>query len=688
MEPVTWNTPLAEFPGVGPARQRSLARLGLEKAGDMLTFYPRRYEDRTQIYTVAQAPVGESVCVEAMVAQDPKLSRIRRGLDLVKTRAVDDTGAVELIFFNQPYLRHALQRGESYVFYGKIDLVGGRRSMTNPVFEPADRRKFTGRIMPCYPLTQGLTNHVMIGLAQEAVEHCAGGLAETLPGEVLERQSLPGIQEACREVHFPSSWERLETARGRLAFEELFYLTLGLSLLRKRREGDRGLPLHQGDAKDFQALLPFPLTSAQRRVMDECARDLCAGPPMNRLCQGDVGSGKTAIAAFCLWRAAKSGAQGAMMAPTELLAHQHYQTLKALLEPAHIVVALLTGSQTAAEKRAIRKALERGDIQVVVGTHALLSQGVDFQNLALAVVDEQHRFGVNQRSALAAKGTHPHLLVLSATPIPRTLALILYGDLDVSVLDELPPGRQPVETYLVSESYHQRLYKFVDKLVAEGRQVYMVCPAVEESEAAEGEPTLKSVKQYARHLADTVFPHLQVAFVHGKMKAKDKDAVMAAFAAGEVQVLVSTTVIEVGVDVPNAALMVVENADRFGLSQLHQLRGRVGRGKHQSYCVLVSNNRNPETRARLKALCATTDGFQIAEEDLKARGPGDFFGQRQHGLPQLHLADLSADMRLLATAQRAAQDLLAQDPRLEKPQHQMMWQRIRQLFQENPDIFN
>ncbi len=688
MEDITFDTPLSAFPGVGPARQRALAKLGLNKAGDLLNFYPRRYEDRTQIYTVAKAPVDVAVCVEAMIAAPPKLSRIRKGLDLVKTRAVDDTGAVELTFFNQPYLQNALKQGESYVFYGKVDLLGGRRQMTNPVFEPADRRKFTGRIMPRYPLTSGLTNHLLITLAQGAVEHCLDALEETLPADVLDAYGLPGIQDACAQVHFPDSWEALDKARARLAFEELFYLTAGLSLLRKRREVGHALALNAGDPKDFAALLPFQLTGAQQRVLGECARDLCAGPPMNRLVQGDVGSGKTAIAAFCLYRAARSGAQGALMAPTELLAQQHYKTLKEMLEPARITVALLTGSQTAGEKRNIKKALAAGDIQVVVGTHALLSQGVDFQNLALAVVDEQHRFGVNQRSALAAKGVHPHLLVLSATPIPRTLALILYGDLDVSVLDELPPGRRPVETYLVTEAYHQRLYKFVDKLVAQGRQAYIICPTVDDAEAEEGQPTLKSVTRYAEQLDKVVFPHLNVAFVHGKMKARDKDAVMAAFARGEVQVLVSTTVVEVGVDVPNAAVMIVENAERFGLSQLHQLRGRVGRGKHQSYCVLVSNNRNPETRARMKALCATTDGFKIAEEDLKARGPGDFFGQRQHGLPELHLADLSADMRLLSTAQRAAQDLLARDPDLKAAEHQVMWRRIRALFRENPDIFN
>ncbi len=687
MERITADTPLSDFPGVGPARQRALAKLGLERVGDLLRFYPRAYEDRTRVFPVAAAPIDTPVCVEAMVAQPPRLSRIRRGLDLVKTRAVDDTGAMELTFFNQPYLQRSLQRGESYIFYGKMELVGGRRQMTNPVLERPGRRRATGRILPRYPLTAGVSNYLLVDLAQAAVEHGLDSLEETLPAAVRERFHLPGIQEACAQIHFPDSFAALDAARARLAFEELFYLTAGLSLLRKRRERGRGVALNAGSVPAFQALLPFPLTGAQRRVMDQCAADLCAGPPMNRLVQGDVGSGKTAIAAFCLWRAAKSGAQGALMAPTELLAQQHYQTLRAMLEPDGVAVGLLTGSQTPAEKRAIKTALAAGELQVVVGTHALLSRGVDFRDLALAVVDEQHRFGVGQRSALAGKGTSPHLLVLSATPIPRTLALILYGDLDVSVLDQLPPGRRAVETYLVSDRYHQRLYAFLDKLVAQGRQGYIVCPAVEE-DPEEGDSTLKSVEQYAQYLSQEVFPHLRVAFVHGRMKARDKEAVMAAFAGGEVQILVSTTVVEVGVDVPNAAFMVVENADRFGLSQLHQLRGRVGRGKHQSYCVLVSNTRDPETRGRLKTLCATTDGFQIAEADLKARGPGDFFGQRQHGLPTLRLADLNADMRLLSAAQRAAQDLLAQDPDLQAPEHQPVLRRVREIFQEDPDIFN
>lgn len=689
MGPITPSTPLEAFPGVGTRRKQLLDKLGLHTAGDLLTFYPRRYEDRTQKYSIAAAPIGVPVCVEAMIAQIPSLSFLRRGLDLVKARGVDDTGAVELTFFNQPYVKNQLRPGESYIFYGKIDLSGGKRTMTNPIFEGEDHQKWTGRILPRYPLTQGLTNNMMLSLVDAALEPCLEFLPETLPETLRREQGLVDRKTACKNVHFPSSWETLEAGKNRMAFEELFYLTLGLGLLKCRRNSEVGVALAAGSPEEYRHLLPFALTGAQRRVIEELSADLSKAVPMNRLCQGDVGSGKTAVAAFALYRAARSGGQSAMMAPTELLAQQHFATLQALLAPAGISVALLTGSMTATEKRAIRQQLSRGEIQVVVGTHALLSKGVDFQNLALVVVDEQHRFGVEQRSALSAKGVHPHVLVLSATPIPRTLALILYGDLDVSILDELPPGRQTVESYLVSESYHQRLYAFMDQQVELGRQVYVVCPAVEDpDELDETAPTLKSVKTYAEFLANQIFPHRTLAFVHGKLKPKEKEEVMSRFAKNEIQILVSTTVIEVGVDVPNASLMVVENADRFGLSQLHQLRGRVGRGVHQSYCVLVSNSTNPDTRKRLKALCSTTDGFQIAEEDLKQRGPGDFFGSRQSGLPEIQSASLSFDTRLLAQAQSAATRLLEEDPDLSQPEHQVFLRRVRQLFAENPDIFN
>ena len=463
-----------------------------------------------------------------------------------------------------------------------------------------------------------------------------------------------------------------------------------MALLRTRRTCAEGVPFSTPPVEEFLALLPFALTAAQRRAMEEVAADTASGAPMNRLVQGDVGSGKTMVAAYGAWLAAKNGGQCALMAPTELLAEQHFRSLAPLLGRAGVRVGLLTGSVKGKARKELYAALAAGEVDLVVGTHALLSEGVAFSNLALAITDEQHRFGVAQRAALAAKaGRTPHVLVMSATPIPRTLALIIYGDLEVSVIDELPPGRTPVETYVVGEDKRQRMYRFVRKLVGQGRQAYLVCPAVEEGEESPGEPGgegLKAAVPYAEHLKSEVFPDLRVGLVHGKMKARDKDAAMTAFAAGELDVLVSTTVIEVGVDVPNAAVMVIENAERFGLSQLHQLRGRVGRGKHQSYCILISDNRNEETRQRLKVMTKTTDGFQIAEEDLRLRGPGDFFGARQHGLPGLKVADLGCDPQLLQEARQAAEQLLAQDPALTSCPATA--ERVTELFTQQADALN
>ena len=681
------DTPIGEFPGVGQVRQRALERLGLRTAEDLLRHFPRDYEDRTKLCTIAQAPEGESVCVRALVAETPRLSRIRKGLELTKVRVVDDFTSMTVTFFNQSYVKDALRPGESYVFYGKVEGYGRARQMTNPVFEREGAARFTGRIMPVYSLTHGISNNLLAGLTQRALEGCLEQVEETLPPALRQEHALAALPFSWQHIHFPGSFEELALARRRLIFEELFYLSCGLAFLNKRRGAESGPVFSPGPAEDFDALLPFSPTGAQRRAMAELAADTSSGRPMNRLLQGDVGSGKTAVAAYGAWLARKSGFQSALMAPTEILAHQHYTTLSSLLAPAGMKVALLTGSLKAAEKKKVYAALESGEIDLAVGTHALLSEGVVFSRLGLVVTDEQHRFGVEQRAALAAKAAlRPHVLVMSATPIPRTLALIIYGDLDISVLDELPPGRTPVATYLVGEDKRQRMYGFVRKLVGEGRQAYIVCPMVEEGEEATAE--LKAVTAYAQQLQAQVFPDLRVAFVHGKMKAKEKEAVMASFAAGQVDVLVSTTVIEVGVDVPNAALMIVENAERFGLSQLHQLRGRVGRGKHQSYCVLISENKTPETLERLKVMTQTTDGFRISEEDLKARGPGDFFGKRQHGLPQLRISDLAGDMRVLKEAQQAAEELLRSDPALEQPENRRVLDQVRRLFAENPDIFN
>ncbi|HIY74302.1 MAG TPA: ATP-dependent DNA helicase RecG [Candidatus Intestinimonas merdavium] len=684
------STPLGEFPGVGEARAKALEKLGLRTAGDLVGYFPRSYEDRRQVYTIGEAPVGELCCVRVMAAEEPRRMHIRKGLDVTRLKVVDGASAMLVTFFNQGYVRQALHRGEEYILYGRVELLGNHRQMTNPQFEGAERPWACGRIMPVYPLTAGITNHLLAGLVEKALQ----GLpppAETLPHGLRERHRLAPAADCWRSIHFPADEAELDAARRRFAFEELFYLTLGLALLRERRSQGRGPAFGERDLEAFYALLPFTLTGAQRRALEESAADLALSRPMNRLVQGDVGSGKTAVAAGCAWLAVRSGWQCAMMAPTEILAEQHCKTLAAMLAPAGIPVGRLTGSMKAAEKRKVLAALASGELPFVVGTHALLSQGVAFRRLGLVITDEQHRFGVEQRSALAAKAGgetdfSPNVLVMSATPIPRTLALIIYGDLDVSVIDELPHGRVPVKTVLVGESKRQRMYGFVRDQVQEGRQVYIVCPAVEEN--PEGAWDLKAVTEYARVLGEEVFPDLRVGLVHGRMKAKEKEAAMAAFTAGETHILVSTTVIEVGVDVPNASLIIIENADRYGLSQLHQLRGRVGRGQHQSWCVLVSDNRSPDTRARLKVLTQTNDGFRIAEEDLKLRGPGDFFGARQHGLPALRVADLETDTRVLKEAQEAAAEVLSTDPDLTAPEHRPLLERVRRLFEEDPDRFN
>ena len=695
--PVTHGTPLTDFPGVGEARAKKLEKLGLTTAGDLLAWYPRDYEDRRKVYAIAQAPLEGRVCIAAMAAEHPRLSRVRKGLELVQVKVVDDTGALHLTFFKQSYLERAIQAGKEYIFFGGVEAQGRRRTMVNPIFERADKQSFTGRIMPVYRLTAGISNHMLASLVRQALP-CAEEIPETLPQHIRQAHRLAAMEFSVKNIHFPENEEALALARRRLAFEELFYLAVGLSFLKDRRDrGGAGLSIPPRPPEEFLALLPFAPTQAQRRVMEETAADMASGRPMNRLVQGDVGSGKTAVAAYAGWLCVKGGCQAALMAPTEVLAEQHFRSLSALLAPAGVRVGLLTGSMTAAEKKKARTALAEGEIDFVVGTHALISEGVAFRRLALIVADEQHRFGVAQRAALAAKGgegSAPHVLVMSATPIPRTLALIIYGDLDVSVIDQLPPGRVPIATYVVREDKRQRMYGFVRRQAAEGRQAYIICPAVEDNPdaALPGEESpalnLKAVKTYAEKLRQEVFPDLRVGILHGKMKPKEKEAAMAAFSSGQTQVLVATTVVEVGVDVPNASLIIIENADRFGLSQLHQLRGRVGRGQHPSHCVLITATRSLEAMERLRTLASTTDGFKIAEEDLKARGPGDFFGNRQHGLPQMKLADLAGDMRLLSEAQEAARELLERDPQLSAPEDRPVLDRVRRLFADTPDIFN
>ena len=680
------NTDVRYIKGIGEAKAKALGKLGIFTLGDLIGWFPRRYEDRRETRPISSLIPGETACVAAMIASEPKVSHIRKGMDLVKVRAVDDTGALDVTFFNQSWLKNQLRVGETYIFYGRAEGSLLRKTMAGPVVEPEGRQEFTGRIVPVYPLTAGVSQLLLSRAIRQGLDECADILPDCLPDSVRQTYGLCRVNYAYENIHFPESPEALDIARRRLAFEELFFFAIGLKLLRFRRETVSVEPFRPVDMAPFYDALPFILTGAQRRCVDEAIADMTAGKPMNRLCQGDVGSGKTMVAAACVYFCVKNGRQAALMAPTELLAEQHYRGLAPLLEQLGLRCALLTGSTPAKTKRSVTAQLASGELDFAIGTHALISGGVAYANLGLVVTDEQHRFGVAQRTALAEKGEHPHTLVMSATPIPRTLALILYGDLDVSVIDQLPPGRKPIETYAVTSAYYPRLYAFIRKQVEAGRQVYIVCPMVSENDDLPDER--KAVTEYAQKLQSEIFPDLRVAYVHGKMKSREKDTVMSAFAAGETNILVSTTVIEVGVDVPNASLMVVENAERFGLSQLHQLRGRVGRGKHQSYCVLMTSTHSAESRERLRVLAKTADGFRIAEEDLKLRGPGDFFGQRQHGLPQLGIADLAGDMRVLKEAQQAAQVLLEADPGLSRPEHAPLLGRVRRLFAQHGDMFN
>ena len=667
-------SPVTDLRGVGPARAAALQRLGIFTLYDLLAYFPRDYEDRTNPVEIAQLQPGVPACFEALVVSQPVLRRIGKGRDVTNLTVADETGKLTLHYFNQPYIKTQLHYGQSYYFYGTL-LEHGMQ-MANPAFEESGRPgTVTNRLLPVYPLTAGLSNRTLCACIRQAFS-AAGALPELLPETVREQYGLCGVTEAYTAVHAPESWEALQSARKRLVFEEFFIFSAGLAVLRASRTELHTIPYDTACMDAFFRALPFRLTGAQSGAIDQILRDLSSGHVMNRLVQGDVGSGKTMVAAAVCFCAVKNGKQAAFMAPTEILAEQHEKTLSALLGPLGVHVLLLTGAKTPAQKRAAREKIASGESQLIVGTHALISTGVEFHALGLVVADEQHRFGVAQRTRLTEKGDAPHLLVMSATPIPRTLALIAYGDLDVSVIAELPPGRRPVETFLVSEALRERLNGFIRKQCAGGHQVYVVCPAVEDGE----ENTMKSAEGWAQTLRDETFPELRVGLVHGRMKSAEKDAALSAFRAGDYDILVATTVVEVGVDVPNATLMVIENAERFGLSQLHQLRGRVGRGNAQSYCVLVSGTKNEETKKRLQALCKTTDGFKIAEQDLALRGPGDFFGSRQHGLPLLKVASLQMDLETLRDAQQAAAAVIQTADSLNAPELAPLKARVEALF--------
>lgn len=668
---LTASTDIRFLKGVGEKRAELLQKKGIDTVGALLRFYPRAYLDWQNITPVSECPEGENVCVRAEITSPVKTVNIRRGMTLYKFAAADDSGVIEVTLFNRKYLAENLRQGRSYLFYGKLGYGITLRQMSSPEIMPAE---YMG-IEPVYAATEGLSSKTIEKIMKNALVY-ADDMAEVIPQGIREKNGLCDFKTALKSIHFPLERQALESAKRRLVFEELFVLQTGLLFLKRRRRALAGCTIKNNLLEEFKRTLSFKLTGAQEKVINECLSDMMSPRPMNRLIQGDVGSGKTAVAAALMYISAGNGFQSALMAPTELLAEQHFKTLCKITENSGIKCALLTGSLTKKQKDAVKAGLKSGEIKVAVGTHALLTDDVEFENLGLVVTDEQHRFGVGQRGRLSSKGNNPHTLVMSATPIPRTLGLIIYGDLDISIIDEYPAGRQKIATYCVDSSYNARVYNYIKKFIAEGRQAYIVCPLVDENEAL----GIKSASEYYKELSENQFKGYTVGLLHGKMKPKDKENVMRRFAAGEIQLLISTTVIEVGIDVPNAALMVIENAERFGLSQLHQLRGRIGRGEYSSACILISDVKSGDTKRRLDVIKNNTDGFKIADEDLKLRGPGDFLGSRQHGLPDMKIADIFADRETLHLAGKEAEELIKRDPTLHDPENAGLRDEIAALF--------
>lgn len=656
--------------GVGEKRAKLFNSLGIFCVDSLIHFYPRKYEDWSASKNLEAVKSGETVSIKATLITPVKEAMIRRGLTLFKCKFSDGENVISVTIFNNKYLAKSLRIYEDYYLYGKIEKSLLNFSMNSPKIEKAENIL---AIQPVYPAKEKLTSRSISKIMKTALDEL-GEIEETLDDEIMQKYSLISLDKAIRNIHFPNSADDYLPARKRLIFEELLTLQLGLLKLKSNKKSETALVIKDDYSSEFEKLLPFNLTNAQKRTISECLQDMKSKYPCNRLVQGDVGSGKTAVAASLIYSVIKNGYQATMMAPTEILATQHYESLLKILAPAGINIRLLTGSTPAKEKKEIKKALFDGEIDLIIGTHALIQNDVAFKNLALVITDEQHRFGVKQRAQLAEKGEDVHTIVMSATPIPRTLGLILYGDLNISILDELPPGRQEIRTDVVDSRYHKRLYKFIKDAIARGEQCYIVCPAVEENET-----NIKSAEELADELANGEFKGYNLGILHGKMKPKDKEAIMKSFASGKVSLLVATTVVEVGVDVPNATIMVIENAERFGLSTLHQLRGRVGRGNKKSYCVLVSDAKGETARERLMTMKKYSDGFKIADTDLKLRGPGDFFGSRQHGLPELKIADMVEDMDTLQNAQECAKSILRNDFSLSN--HPALKNQMNKMFE-------
>ena len=671
---LTPDTPVRYLKGVGPKTAERFEKLGILTLSDLLCHYPRRYLDFSKPYSIAEAPADTECVVKAEVFAKPGGRILPGGRRMERITAGDDVSSLEITWFNNPYAAQKLELGQEYYFQGIV--TGGmlRRQMVNPQVR-TDAQVKSSPFEAVYPQTEGLTSSAIAKCVRQLLPH-AELLPDPLPSEMLKKYRLLSKADAVRAIHCPATEEEAFAARRRLIYEELLVLQLGIGRMKNHGAASTGAPMKKADASPFWESLSFSPTGAQRRAVEEILTDMSGETSMNRLLQGDVGSGKTLVAAAAIWACIRAGYQAALLAPTEILASQHAESLNRLLSPFGMRVALLTGGMKAAARRTTLAAIRDDEADLIVGTHAILSEGVEFARLGLAVVDEQHRFGVRQRGLLAEKAANPHLLVMSATPIPRTLGLLMYGDLDISILDELPPGRKPVKTRCITGKKRADLYGFLDREIDSGRQVYIVCPAIEDA----GGSGLNAVKSYYEDIAKAYLPDRRVGLMHGKLKPKEKAEVMDDFKSGRLDALVSTTVIEVGVDVPNATVMVIENAERYGLSALHQLRGRVGRGAAESWCFLVSDNASESVQKRLKFLCSTSDGFAVAQYDLETRGPGDFFGSRQHGLPTLQIADLMNDTRTLHAAQSEAVALLAEDPLLERPEHALLARQVEQMF--------
>ena len=671
---LTPDTPVRYLKGVGPKTAERFEKLGILTLSDLLCHYPCRYLDFSKPYSIAEAPADTECVVKAEVFAKPGGRILPGGRRMERITAGDDVSSLEITWFNNPYAAQKLELGQEYYFQGIV--TGGmlRRQMVNPQVR-TDAQVKSSPFEAVYPQTEGLTSSAIAKCVRQLLPH-AELLPDPLPSEMLKKYRLLSKADAVRAIHCPATEEEAFAARRRLIYEELLVLQLGIGRMKNHGAASTGAPMKKADASPFWESLPFSPTGAQQRAVEEILTDMSGETSMNRLLQGDVGSGKTLVAAAAIWACIRAGYQAALLAPTEILASQHAENLNRLLSPFGMRVALLTGGMKAAARRTTLAAIRDDEADLIVGTHAILSEGVEFARLGLAVVDEQHRFGVRQRGLLAEKAANPHLLVMSATPIPRTLGLLMYGDLDISILDELPPGRKPVKTRCITGKKRADLYGFLDREIDSGRQVYIVCPAIEDA----GGSGLNAVKSYYEDIAKAYLPDRRVGLMHGKLKPKEKAEVMDDFKSGRLDALVSTTVIEVGVDVPNATVIVIENAERYGLSALHQLRGRVGRGAAESWCFLVSDNASDSVQKRLKFLCSTSDGFAVAQYDLETRGPGDFFGSRQHGLPTLQIADLMNDTRTLHAAQSEAVALLAEDPLLERPEHALLARQVEQMF--------